>query len=107
MKPATKLALRRRVLMTLRAILWHADEWLHRQELAHRLQREMLEIREDLAATQAPAQRANRAGMLRAPAPKTETFQQWEARRSGIAPIAKQSRRRGVSAANFDRSFVQ
>jgi len=43
-KPGTKLALRRRLLMILRAIVWHTDEWLHRQELA---------LREECAATRA------------------------------------------------------
>lgn len=32
----TKLAIRRRVLSVLRAIVWHVDEWLHRQEIALR-----------------------------------------------------------------------
>jgi hypothetical protein len=47
MKPKTKLAIRsllhvlrlqvrKRGLMALRALLWHADEWLHRQEIALR-----------------------------------------------------------------------
>jgi hypothetical protein len=33
MKPETKLWLRKKALMALRSLLWHADEWLHVQEL--------------------------------------------------------------------------
>jgi hypothetical protein len=103
MKPETKLALRRRLLMILRAIMWHADEWLHRQELV---------LREELAAA-SPRRVAVREGTLVA-TPKCahgpsqpETFLQWEARRSGVAPIAKKSRQRGLSAGECDLRFAR
>ena len=95
MNPKTKLWLRRRLLMTLRAIVWHADEWLHRQEL---------QLREELerAAPGRVAIPIAKVGSTPTARSKVETFQQWEARRSGVAPMAKKSRRRGLSAAEFD-----
>jgi hypothetical protein len=33
MKTETKLWLRKKTLMALRALLWHADEWLHAREV--------------------------------------------------------------------------
>jgi hypothetical protein len=42
MKRETKLLLRKKTLMALRALLWHADEWLHRQEVG---------LREELSGT--------------------------------------------------------
>jgi hypothetical protein len=106
MKPETKLALRRRLLMMLRAIVWHADEWLHRQEL---------QLREECAAARAPVTPTrDRGDMVEVfgvgrvpPQRRIETFQQWEARRSGVAPVAKKSRRRGLSAAEFDLRFAR
>lgn len=113
MKPATKLALRRRVLMTLRAILWHADEWLHRQELA--LREDLERVAEARAEIHSP-----KAGSTPAARSKTETFQQWEARRSGViitdgckargktTPLKGLIRRqRGVPAAEFDLRFAR
>jgi hypothetical protein len=36
MKPETKLWLRKQFLMALRSIVWHVDDWLHRQEVKFR-----------------------------------------------------------------------
>lgn len=33
MRRETKLWLRKKTLMALRALIWHADEWLHSQEV--------------------------------------------------------------------------
>jgi hypothetical protein len=101
MKPETKLALRRRLLMILRAILWHADEWLHRQELALR------EELERVAPARAEKIHSPNAGSTPAARSKVETFLEWEARRSGVAPVAKKSRRRGLSAREFDLRFAR
>ena len=57
MKPKTKLWLRKKVLMALRAIVWYVDERLHAAEV---------ELRDDIAATQSSAQGAYRPGVLRA-----------------------------------------
>ena len=101
MKTETKLWIRKRLLMLLRAIVWRADEWLHRQELA---------LREELerAAPGRVAKPIAEAGSTPAArSKKVETFAQWEARRSGVAPIAKPSRRRGLSAREFDLRFAR
>lgn len=102
MKAETKLWLRKRALMALRSIVWHVDEWIQRQEVS---------LREELAAMQAPAQRAERPRVLRAPAAivKTETFEQWEMRKSGVRPVAKDlhHRRHRHTAAEFDQEIAQ
>ena len=117
MKPETKLWLRKRLLMILRAIVWRADEWLHRQEL--QLREEIDGIQKSTTAHQRvetpeitcrPAKGSQGATRR---APHHETFQLWEARRSGVAPVAKKpacagrSRRRGLSAAEFDLRFAR
>jgi hypothetical protein len=64
MNPATKLALRRFALRWLRKLVDVADDRLHAAEVT---------LRNDLAGTQAPAQRANRADVLRAVAPTRDS----------------------------------
>jgi len=104
-KPATKLWIRKRALMTLRAILWRADEWLHRRELALR---QDLDLHKTLGSRETPARMAGPALPRKTPpAIVRESFLQWEARRSGVSPITKPHRRRGISAADFDRSFAR
>jgi len=109
MTPETKLWLRKKTLMALRSLLWHADEWLHAQEV---------KLREDLSgrntrnASAAPecAKPAAREDMLhqRPGRSESETFIQWEARRSGIAVVTKkEARRRRMSARAFDLRFSQ
>jgi hypothetical protein len=109
MKPETKLWLRKKTLMALRALLWRADEWLHRQEVA---------LREDLsgrdqvsakAASEAEKTDPSQDMLHRAPArPGSETFREWEARKSGIALVTKKEarrRRERVTASAFDLRF--
>ena len=131
MNPSAKLWIRKRALMLLRAIVWRADDWLHRQEVA---------LREEITASAGAhsprgarsqgdaAEKSNtstpvavapanlpprlvvsecrqRESQRRLEAPRPETFQQWEARRSGVAVISKKSARRGMTAAQFDARF--
>lgn len=108
MKDETKLWLRKKFLMTLRSLLWHADEWLHAREV---------ELREDLSGRhQVPELAATSTGKTdqsqdmphRAPG-RSETYLQWEARRSGIAVISKKQARehRRQTAAEFDLRFAR
>jgi hypothetical protein len=117
MSPATKLWLRKRALMLLRAIVWRVDDWLHRQEVA---------LRDELVlqnAVHGHREVAGRAELRKAASPARsfgadssksterpvhqETFQQWEARRSGVAVISKKSARRRMTAAAFDARFAR
>jgi hypothetical protein len=41
------------------------------------------------------------------PLPAGETFLQWEARKSGVAPVAKRRRRERLTAGAFDRRFAR
>jgi hypothetical protein len=117
MNPRLKLWVRRRALMMLRAIVWHADEWLHRQELALReysasvdgkssLARNAIDFHKTLGSRETapvagPVNRAIRPATVR------ETFLQWEARKSGVVPIVKAHRRRCMTAAQFDARFAR
>jgi len=126
MNAATKLALRRFALRWLRKLVDVADDRLHAAEVT---------LRNDLVETQAPAQRAERPRVLRAPAAneiaiQTEppsdggavvagspsvpyeapnTYAQWEARRSGVATVAKKRRvhHRRSTAADFDFQIIR
>lgn len=101
------------MLMALRALVWRADESLYRAELR---------LREDLAregAAQVPGKgslgktltlptvvrSAAKPGLVREPKSHPlarVTFSEWEARRSGVAPVAKRRRRARSTAADFD-----
>lgn len=89
-------------LMMLRAIVWRADEWIQRQEV---------KLREDLSGaprelrTKCPR---GRVGSNPTPRSNHETFQEWEARISGVTVITKKEARcrRGLTAAEFDRRFA-
>lgn len=110
MKAETKLLIRKRVLMTLRAILWHADEWLHRQEVKYRDDLSARKTRTDPAASRSEKPGGHQDMLHRCPGrAENEAFQQWEARKSGIAVVSKkQSReRRRVSSAEFDLRFAR
>jgi len=89
MKPETKLWIRKRALMALRAMLWHADEWLHRQEV---------KLREEIqgGAGDKPVHRAIASNR---PTVTDETAR--EKPRFGIV-----RRRRGKTAAEFDVSLA-
>jgi hypothetical protein len=110
MKRETKLWLRKRALMALRAIVWHVDEWIQRQEVA---------LRNDLSGCDQVSEKAapisektdqSQDMPHRAPArPETETFEQWEMRKSGVRPVVKRMhrRRQRLTAADFDREIAQ
>jgi hypothetical protein len=99
MKRETKLWIRKRALMTLRAIVWRTDDWLHGAEVR---------LREELAASEAVGPQRSDRDEVRILTPAQSPHQKWEARRSGVAPVSKKScqRRRRLSAADFDRRFA-
>ena len=100
MTPETKRWLRKKTLMALRALLWHADEWLHAREVR---------LREDLSGVPRVLPRSSppgRVGSNPTPRSTSETFQQWEARKSGVAVVSKkEARRQRTTAAGFDLRF--
>lgn len=106
MKRDTKLKLRKWLLMRLRAIVWHADEWLHAEELKLRVDLRELGTTKPVRAAGNGANAPRLASHGDCPT-HGETFTEWEARRSGIAPVAKRKalRRRGVPARAFDLRF--
>lgn len=92
------------VLRYLRKLVDLADDRLHAAEVR---------LRNDLALRQGekPVAEKTCTASARIPAVshRRETFQQWEARRSGVAVISKKEvcRRRAVSAAAFDLRFSE
>jgi hypothetical protein len=109
MKAETKLKLRKATLMALRSLIWHADEWLHRQEVQLREDLCGRKTRSEVAAPISAKPVAARTCLTSETGrPQGETFQQWEARRSGIAVISKkQMRRRGMPVRAFDLRFSE
>lgn len=112
MKPKTKLAIRRFAIRWMRKLLDVLDERLHDAEV--RLREECAAARALVTPTRDRGDTVEVFGVGRVPPQRRiETFQQWEARRSGIAPVAKKpacagrSRRRGLSAAEFDLRFAR
>lgn len=106
MKPETKLKLRKWAISTLRAIVWHVDEWIYDQEVKLR---EEISGRDQVSGKVASiSEKTDQSQDMphRAPArPGTETFEQWELRRN-VAPISKKAaRRRGMPARAFDLRF--
>jgi len=114
-----KLWLRKRALMLLRAIVWRADDWLHRREVA--LREELVlqnavhvsghrEVtgRAELRSAASPVRSFGADSSKSAERPvHRESFQQWEARRSGIAVISKKSTRHRMTAAEFDARYAR
>lgn len=103
MKQQIKLWLRKRALMLLGAMVWRLDDWVHRQQVKLR---EEIEFRSVLPSAPKPAGEVL-AGTSHARQP--ETFQQWEARKSGVAVISKKEarrRRERVTTSAFDRRFA-
>lgn len=113
MKPEVNLKLRKWALMTLGAIVWHVDEWLHRQEL---------QLREEIASREATRETGRTGNVVSGSCVQSqvrhtgepsrtihqETFLEWEARKSGIAPTPKrQARRRSMPAKAFDLRFAR
>lgn len=107
MKSKTKLWLRKRTLMALRSLLWHADEWLHRQEV---------KLRDELSVC-VPLESARPAGPQRPtvscpyPFPADELvlcgIRRRIPRRGQPQRIAKGKSNRGLTAAEFDLRFAR
>lgn len=127
MKYQTKLALRRWIIRKLRLAFDALEERLHEAEVT--LREELLTARScrelvNAARRPAPALEGTAAGpdrrtvakaespdpprsRLGKPARAVETFSAWEARRAGVARVARTPRRRrGVSSLEFDGRFA-
>lgn len=104
--------------MKKRIALWLRRWWIRRKirlvdwiegkcfEAQSALRNELASLSASAIAAKAP-QPAESVEGIRPLSRRPESFVQWEARRSGIAPIAKpRRRRRGVSAAEFSRRFA-
>jgi hypothetical protein len=109
MKADTKLAIRKWAIRTLRKLVWRADEWIHRQEMALR------EVTHDLSVS-VPVEPARTAGQEGQAVPYFDPFPQDEFLRGGIRGRharrgeskrpAKAPRRR-MTAAEFDLRFAR
>jgi hypothetical protein len=99
MSPKTKLWLRKRALMTLRWLIWHADEWLHRQELKFR---EELQTVRDAKGRLGVARQASEPGEKREDLFHQRVVPRAKARLPGLSV----HRRRGKTAAEFDLSLA-
>lgn len=107
MKRETKLWLRKRALMVLRAVIWHADEWLHRQEVKFR---EELSVCVPVEPPR-PSRPQGPTVSCPYPFPKHELVLCGIRRRipRGGQPqrIAKGKSHRGLTAAEFDLRFAR
>lgn len=105
-KPETKLAIRRWTIRKLRLWFDAFHEWADARIHAAEVQ-----LRDELSAQNSPAASFHGLPVRAKELPRTscaagETFEQWEMRRSGVAPISKKSaRRRGIPASAFDLRF--
>jgi len=94
--------MRRWTLRNLRYLLDAIEERLHNAEVR---------LREDIAGSRGRAirQTAPRVALLERDHPATrgsETYAQWEARKSGVTTVSRKSaRRRGMPARAFDLRF--
>jgi len=124
MKRETKLWLRKHALMALRAIVWHVDEWIQRQEVALRedlrspflwtqsIVRESKQARATfpvIDSRRPERQEESRVDGTNSRRGSGETFEQWEMRKSGVRPVTKRIHRRRYrpSASEFDRSIIE
>jgi hypothetical protein len=115
MKPETKLAIRRFAVRWMRKLLDVLDDRLHAAEVR---------LREDLerAAPGRVATPIAKVGSTPTARSKVETFQQWEARRSGIIVtdgcktpgktkslngLLRPTHKRGMPSAEFDLRFAR
>lgn len=109
MTPATKLAIRRWAIRTLRKLIWRADEWIHAQEMKLR------EVSHDLSVS-VPVEPARAAGKEGQAVPHFDPFPQNEFLRGGIRgrharrgepQRGTQKKTRRVTAAEFDLRFAR
>jgi hypothetical protein len=105
MKDKIKLWLRRWAIRQLIKLVDGAEE---------RLQRWQVSLREKIApkplAAEDQALPRHHSPVDRTPLPAGETFLQWEARKSGVAPVSKKvarRRRERMTAAAFDLKFAE
>jgi hypothetical protein len=107
MKAETKLRLRKWALMTLRAIVWHVDEWLHRQEVRLRDELAGLSVHLSMESPR-PARPQGATVSCPYPFPSDELLRH---RIRGRIPLERQPQRstekkiRRVTAATFDLRF--
>ena len=104
---ALRLAAHRTMLRWLRKLVDLADDRLHAAEV--RLRNDLSPIGTAKAASHHDPTSVRSVRTTPVPSPRRENFQQWEARRSGVAPVSKKEahRRRAVSAAAFDLRFAR
>jgi hypothetical protein len=108
MTPATKLALRRFTLRWLRKLVDVADDRLHAAEVTLRNDLSQMRAPEDVSQYDPTSVRSVHTTPA---APSAgESFTEWEARRSGIAPVSKKAarqRRERQGAAAFDLRYAR
>ena len=107
MKPETKLALRRFAIRWLRKLVDVADDRLHTAEVKLRedISNGTLDHRADAVGVSDISDRS----ALPRQARQKENFLEWEARRSGVAPVSKKvarKRRERMTAAAFDLKYA-
>jgi hypothetical protein len=110
MTPATKLALRRFTLRWLRKLVDVADDRLHAAEV--NLRKEISDGTLDRGADVVGVSDLPDSLLLAKPARQRqeEPFLEWEARRSGVAPVSKKAarqRRERQGAATFDLRYAR
>ena len=111
MSPQTKLTIRRFTLRWLRKLVDVADDRLHSTELALREEIASVGAARSAADGKLPGQNSANARFCAQPGDSQagkETFLQWEARRSGVAPVSKKAtrqRRERLTAAGFDLRY--
>jgi hypothetical protein len=117
MNPKIKLFFRRLTLHWLRKLVDVADDRLHAREVALRAeissrQIDIVPARVSSAGCTTGSSESPLRGEYGSAEPvrKSENFQQWEARRSGVAPVSKKEarkRRERAGAAAFDLRFAR
>jgi hypothetical protein len=118
MNPKVKLFLRRLTLRWLRKLVDLADDRLHAAEVRLRAalanRNPVVDAPHGINGSATTEPLASRGDAQEAAAPvhrrQSESFQQWEARRSGVAPVSKKEarkRRERAGAAAFDLRFAR
>lgn len=104
-KQRIKLALRRFALRWLRKLVDMADDRLHGAEV--KLRNDLSDLRERQHPSRAVSRTEDMLHQAKDERPESETYLEWETRRSGVAIVSKKQarRRRQLSAADFDRVF--
>lgn len=109
MKAETKLAIRRWTIRTLRKLIWRADEWIHRQEMALREESHDLSVSISLESAGASG-KAGEAVPHFDPFPQDELLRdrvRGRYARSGEPQRRAQKKTRRITAAAFDLRFAR